>query len=351
MVEGIAKELVWNKDYLQGQPVQSIYFGGGTPSLLTAAQLRYLLITIYNNFEVQEDVETTLEANPDDLDLQSLNSFRSEGINRLSIGIQSFYEPHLQFMNRAHNSQQAQQVVMQARQAGFENISIDLIYGIPTVKEDDSLSYGHEYWKADIARAMELRPQHIAAYCLTIEQDTVFGRWQKQGKLPAIDDEFAAQQFEILLSSLSEHGYEQYEISNFCLPAQYSRHNSNYWKSIHYLGVGPSAHSFNGVSRQYNLSNNTGYLRAITAGGVPFEREVLTVAEQINDYILTTLRTKWGTSLAHLQNAWSFDIQKERSKELAKHFSLGNITLDQDCLFLTTTGKLLADKITADLMC
>ena len=350
MVEAIAKELALQKSYLQGQRVQSIYFGGGTPSLLSQPQLNFLLKTVYQNFEIAADVEITLEANPDDLGLPVLEAFREEGINRLSVGIQSFHEPHLQFMNRAHNRAQALQCVQEARKAGFENISIDLIYGIPETLEDGNLRYGHDLWKADIAQAMLLQPQHIAAYCLTIEQDTVFGRWQKQGKLPNIDDEFAAQQFEILLQELGKHGYEQYEISNFCLADHYSRHNSSYWKGVHYLGVGPSAHSFNGVSRQYNLANNAGYLRAIAAGGISFEREILSVKEQINDYLLTTLRTKWGTSIERLQAGWGYDIRKECEQELSKHLASENIFIQNEYIYLSTSGKLLADQITAELM-
>jgi oxygen-independent coproporphyrinogen III oxidase len=300
-IQAIAKELELRKDYLQGQRIETIYFGGGTPSLLTQQELELLLQTIKKLFIVSDDAEITLEANPDDLRPEKLQELKAAGINRLSIGLQSFYEPHLRMMNRAHNAVESLQCVKDAQAAGFDNITVDLIYGIPAPD--------HSIWLDDLKTLFSLNVQHVSCYALTIEPDTALGRWSKKGKFIPSEDDFTAHQFEILLEQMAAHGFVQYEISNFCKPGHESKHNSNYWRGVHYLGVGPSAHSFNGDSRQFNVANNRKYTDAITQLIIPAETEILTQADQANDYLLTTLRTIWGCDLTQMRDKYNYDVQ------------------------------------------
>ncbi len=341
VVEAIAREIVLRKSYLPEGDMETIYFGGGTPSMLDEAELQFLLETIHQHFRVANNAEITLEANPDDLTAPTLQMFAHAGINRLSIGIQSFHEPHLRFMNRAHTAVEAQQCVKLAQQAGIDNISIDLIYAIP--------SESHDILRSDLTQAFTLDVPHISAYCLTIEPQTAFGSWLKKKKMRPIEEEYAAQQFEILVQSLGDNGYEQYEISNFARNGRYSNHNSSYWKQHPYLGVGPSAHSYNGVSREYNVSNNARYLEAIQKDTVPSTVEQLTAADQTNEYLLTGLRTKWGVELQKVEilSAGAFALQAH--DELGKMTRKGWIREDSGILVLTEAGKLFADRIASDL--
>lgn len=341
-VEAIARELELRKDYLQGQEVKTIYFGGGTPSLLTQPELQLLLQTIKKQFIVSDDAEITLEANPDDLNPEKLQELKAAGINRLSIGLQSFHEPHLQLMNRAHNATESLQCVKDAQAAGFDNITVDLIYGIPAPD--------HSIWLNDLKTLFSLNVQHVSCYALTIEPDTALGRWSKKGKFKPSEDDFTAQQFEILLEQMAQHGFVQYEISNFCKPGYESKHNSNYWRGVHYLGVGPSAHSFNGHSRQYNVANNRKYIEALAQQTIPAEVENLTIAEQANDYLLTTLRTTWGCDLALMRSNYSYDVLSEHKLYLQELQQKELATIQEGVLYLTDKGKLLADQITLDLM-
>jgi oxygen-independent coproporphyrinogen III oxidase len=339
MCKAIAKELALQANYLQGKQISTIYWGGGTPSLLTEAELRIILDSIYQHFSVDENLEQTLEANPDDLTKEKLVLFRSLGFNRLSIGIQSFDDDMLKFFNRAHSAVEALKCVELARESGFNNISIDLIYAIPGQSADD--------WKKTIQTALTLEPEHISAYSLTIEEKTVFGNWNKKGKLKPAEENDAAIHFTTLMDMLEQHGYEHYEISNFCKPGFYSRHNSSYWKQTHYLGVGPSAHSYNSVSRQANISNNSLYQKSIEAGTVPAEIETLTRENKINEYIFTTLRTSWGCDLSYLNENHGYDLASngilQKMKDQDWMIQLGTI------LYLTKKGKLLADQIASDL--
>ncbi len=337
MVRALAKELTLQRDYLAGEVVETIYLGGGTPSLLAAYELALLLATVHRQFPVATQPEVTLEANPDDLNPAKLKELRTVGINRLSIGIQSFHEPHLRYLNRAHGADEAVRCVQQAQDAGFSNISIDLIYAIPA--ED------HRIWEKDLAQAVALRPQHIASYCLTIEEKTVFGRWQQQGKLRTMGDVFAAEQFELLLATLTAADYDPYEVSNFCRPGYYAKHNTSYWQNQNYLGVGPSAHSYDGVSRQYNVANNVKYLRAIADGLIPFEREVLSRHDQINERIMTGLRTKWGCDLAGLKNQLHYDLYETHRAYINQLVKEGKAVVQEDHLILTSSGRLVADGI------
>jgi oxygen-independent coproporphyrinogen-3 oxidase len=341
IVDAIAKELVMRRQYLPSPKLETIYFGGGTPSLLDERELNLLLKTIREHFDVAPHAEITLEANPDDLNKAKLKQLATAGINRLSIGIQSFHQPHLVHLNRIHSSMEAEQCVREAQQLGISNISIDLIYAIPA----DS----HQTLERDIEKAAQLDVSHLSAYCLTIEPQTAFGSWLKKKKIKPIDEEFAAQQFEILIASLATNGFEQYEISNFARNDQYSRHNSSYWKQRPYLGVGPSAHSYNGASREYNVSNNSKYLAAITAGTVPSTREILSVADITNEYLLTGLRTKWGVDLKQLgilsAGRFALESQSAINDLLDKKWLLKQ----NETILLTQAGKLFADRIASDL--
>ncbi|MBL0742143.1 radical SAM family heme chaperone HemW [Chryseolinea lacunae] len=341
IVAAITEELVLQRDYLQGERVNTVYFGGGTPSLLSEAELNGMLDTLYKTFPVNTGAEFTLEANPDDLTKDKLASLRRSGINRLSIGIQSFDDAVLKFLNRAHNATLASQCVVDAYDAGFENISIDLIYAIPDQTE--------AVWEENIQKALNLNPQHISSYSLTIEQKTAFGRWAAAGKLRPVDDDLAGQQLQVLVGRLEGAGFDQYEVSNFALPGFQSRHNSSYWKSEAYLGVGPSAHSYNGAHRQFNISNNSLYLKALQAKTIPATREELTREDQINDYLLTTLRTAWGADLTHIFNTWHYDVPTTHGPYLNDLLRSQYASLDNNILRLTRRGKLLADKIASDL--
>jgi oxygen-independent coproporphyrinogen-3 oxidase len=341
LVKAISRELILQKDYVKGEAINTIYFGGGTPSLLSEEELKMLFVTIYTNYIVNPAAEITLEANPDDLDVSNLKQFYSAGVNRLSIGIQSFDDNVLRFLNRAHDSIAAKSCVNEARSIGFKNISIDLIYAIPG--QDDIA------WKNNIKQALDLSPEHISSYSLTIEDKTVFGRWAATGKLKITEDEIAATQLEILTEQLEAAGFEQYEISNFSRQGFESKHNSSYWKQEKYLGVGPSAHSYNERSRQYNINNNAAYTRSLQQNVIPFTLETLAVEDKINDYLLTTLRTHWGTDLKKLQALYGYDLLADHQQYIESLCSQKLATLENDTLLLTKRGKLLADKIASDL--
>ena len=341
MVESFKNELRLQRQYLEGEKVETIYFGGGTPSLLTSEELADLMREVAVNFEVLPGAEVTLEANPDDLSFSKLHELFRLGINRLSIGIQSFHDKVLVFFNRAHNSANALQCIDDSRKAGFRNISIDLMYAIPGQSEDE--------WVQNIKTAVDLNPEHISAYSLTIEPQTVFGNWAAKGKLvPTLDDP-AAKQLETLVSMLGEAGYQQYEVSNFAKPGFESRHNSSYWQRKKYLGIGPSAHSYNKVSRQFNVRNNHAYVKSLAEGKIPFEKEVLTRDDQVNEYLLTTLRTRWGTNLKVLQHDYHYDLLADQKRYIENLLDQDLATLEHDWLKLTAKGKMMADKISSDL--
>ena len=341
LIKLIARELELQHDYLQGEILETLYFGGGTPSLLTPAELDVLFTTIHKHFSVAQTAEVTLEANPDDLTPEKLAMLRLAGINRLSIGIQSFDEEILRFLNRAHSPGQAHESVAHARHAGFHNINIDLIHSIPG--QDDHLLM------KNLEVALSLSPEHISAYSLTIEEKTVFGRWNSRGKLKPVGEEQAARQFELVMDTLTARGYRHYEVSNFCLPGYESKHNTSYWQQKYYLGVGPSAHSFNGVSRQFTISNNQLYAKALSADKIPFEREILTREDKINEYLFTSLRLDTGCSLSQLKHHYDYDLQQEQGPYLIRLFDQQLATLENDRLILTRAGKLLADQISSEL--
>ncbi len=339
--KAIEKELQHQKDYLKGELVKTIYFGGGTPSLLPCEDLDTILATVSKNFNIDESPEITIEANPDDLTATKLLDLFQLGVNRLSIGIQSFDPEVLRFLNRAHDANSALTCVSLAREAGFDNLSIDLIYSIP--------GQSNTAWKKNLEQAIELSPEHISSYSLSIEEKTTFGHWQRTGKLKATEEELAAQQFELLMEELELAGYEQYEISNFCKPGYHSRHNSSYWEEESYLGVGPSAHSYNGASRQFNIQNNHHYIKSLAEDKIPFELEVLTPTNKINEYIFTTLRTSRGCDLQKLKREHGYHIEIKNPGYLNKIIEGRLAILENDILRLTRSGKLLADKIASDL--
>ncbi|HZY80127.1 MAG TPA: radical SAM family heme chaperone HemW [Cyclobacteriaceae bacterium] len=341
MTAAVAKEIEMQKDYLAGEEIGTIYFGGGTPSLLKEEELKKILGVIRTNFKVSPDAEITLEANPDDLNKNKLEELRGAGVNRLSIGIQSFRDDILKFFNRAHDSNEAVRSIEDARTAGFNNISIDLIYGVP--------GQDNNSWLKGLDDALKFRPEHISAYSLTIEERTVFGKWRVANKLTPMDEGLVAEQFEILMDTLTKNGYDHYEISNFSLPGYYSRHNSSYWNGTKYLGVGPSAHSYDRASRQFNVSNNAIYVRRIEEGELPNERELLSRGDKINEYLMVKLRGKDGVDLEYLSKEFNFQFSERQRQYIDELARLGKLVIENNHLALTNAGKLLADKIAADL--
>ena len=351
LVKTICREIELQKDYLPTRTLETIYFGGGTPSLLTESELGQIFETIHRIYQVEPNAEITLEANPDDLTSEKLIELKPF-INRLSIGIQSFHEPYLRFMNRAHNATESEQCVKLAQDSGFDNLTIDLIYGMSEKLlgiQSSSQTSDENLWQRDLEMAIALNTQHISAYNLTIEPQTALGNWLKKGKIKPVEEELSARQFEHMINYLNANDYEQYEISNFARNGHYARHNSSYWKRRPYLGVGPSAHSFNGVSRQYNIANNALYIKSIQEGNLSFEAETLTAFDQVNDYLLTSLRTIWGCDLGIIQEISGINLLEIQKTYLAAFFENEWIRISDNVLFLTPKGKLFADRIASDL--
>ena len=341
LIKAMVLELDLQKDYLD-EPLRTLYLGGGTPSLLLADEMDLLLSAVRTQYKLAPGAEITLEANPDDLSKEKLRDLRMAGVNRLSVGVQSFDDSLLKFLHRGHDALAARQSLDDVRSAGFNNFSIDLIYGIPGLSE--------KVWEETLQEALRYGPEHISSYALTIEERTVFGHMNKKGKLHPMEEESTARQFEMLMDVMAAAGYEHYEISNFCKPGYYSRHNSSYWMQSAYLGIGPSAHSYNRISRQFNVRNNAMYMRSIDKGVIPFEKEVLTRENKINEYILTTLRTQWGCDLNYLKEEFADDLPQRQERYVAQLQSQSLVTIQEGIMKLTRQGKLLADKIAEDLM-
>ena len=339
LVQAICSELLFRKATLQNQIVETIYFGGGTPSLLTDEELNIILSTIRKKFEVSVDAEITLEANPDDIDASKGEAWGRLGINRLSIGLQSFHSESLQWMNRAHTVEQSLACISIAQAAGINKISIDLIYGLPNM--------GNEVWREEIGIALKLGVQHISAYCLTIEPNTVLSSWVKKEKIQPASNELQQEHFTILQEELVNAGFEHYEISNFALPNYISKHNSSYWKGAHYLGVGPSAHSYDGKHRSWNVSNNQRYIKGIVSQQPEYDFELLTKENQFNEALLTGLRTKWGVKIAVLESI--LPLNQEFYQQIETLENKGWAELLEGVLYLTNEGKSWADKIAQDL--
>ena len=338
MVQALCREIAAQKDYLEGTELQTIYFGGGTPSLLSAAELEAIFKAIHAYHKVAAGVEITLEANPEDLSLAYCQMIASKGINRLSIGIQSFQEKNLQLMNRNHNANDSVQAIKNAQNAGIHNISIDLIYGIPSNSSDEL--------QTDLDLATSFGVPHISAYSLTIEPKSVFGVQKKKGDFVEILDSAMASAFQQVRDYLESKGYEGYETSNFAKDDQYSIHNTSYWQQEPYLGVGPSAHSFNGYSRQWNVSNNAKYLKD---GHAIAEKEELSPADQLNEYLMVRLRTKWGIDLSFVHKSFQQLDQPYPEKEFQDWINKGFAHLDGNNLILKGEGKLIADRLSSDI--
>lgn len=341
MCNAISFELELQKNFLGHETMETIYLGGGTPSILQMSELASLFESVYKNYSIHKDSEVTIEANPDDLTKEKLQSLRQIGVNRLSIGIQSFDDSILKFINRSHNAEQAARCIELAREAGFNNINVDLIYAIPG-RDVDTL-------KSDIDHLMKIGPEHISAYSLTVEEKTVFGKWHMAKKFIPTSEEENAHQFELVLDSLTLAGYDHYEISNYAKPGFISKHNSSYWRQKKYLGVGPSAHSFDGVSRQANVSNNHTYLNSIRERIVPATKEMLTRKEHINEYLMTSLRTSWGCDLNYLNLTHQYNLLADQHAYIENAITKGLIIVDQNVLRLSRAGKMHADKISSDL--
>lgn len=339
LCKALQQELVLQKDFLGGESLQTIYVGGGTPSLLSISQLQALFECIHRHYTVIQNAEITLEANPDDIDLNSANAWKMLGINRLSIGIQSFNDGVLKFLNRSHSGDQALRAMEIARQAGINNLNADLIYAIPG---RDINQLDHE-----LGILLEQKPDHISAYSLTIEPQTAFGNWYQKKKFNPESDEESARQFTQIMHRLKAAGYEHYEISNYALPGSLSKHNTNYWRQQPYLGIGPSAHSYNGEERWINAPNNYAYIKALTNGELPNSKEVLSPLNKINEYIMTSLRTQWGCHVNFLKEAYGFDLLIKQQAYIAEATQQGLLIVEADTIRLTDSGKLFADSIAA----
>jgi oxygen-independent coproporphyrinogen-3 oxidase len=357
-VPALLKEMDLRADYLGPSKVGTVYIGGGTPSLLDPAALNLLLDRLRKLFILEPDPEITLEANPDDMtDRQKLNAWRSAGINRLSVGVQSFFDDDLRWMNRAHDAAQAADAIRLAQDQGLDNISIDLIYGGPTLPDDR--------WESNVRRAIGLEIPHLSCYALTVEPRTSLDKMIRRRQKQDVDPDDQARQLLLLMEWTAEAGYEHYEISNFARPGRRSRHNSAYWQGIPYLGLGPSAHSYDGASRQWNIANNAKYITALAGGhvggsedeqgtesglaGIVAEREILTSVQRLNEYIMISLRTMEGCDFQHIKNQFGKQAAQEIIKKTERYVLEGKAVMTEDRVFLTSQGKLLADRITADL--
>ena len=340
-VDALVAEIELRKSVFDQQTINSIYFGGGTPSLLSEEDLNRIFETLFTSFRVSPLAEITLEANPDDLSPEKIQVLKKTPINRLSIGIQSFRDEDLRFMKRAHNAKEALSSIKSCKQAGFTNLSVDLIYGTPGM--DTSA------WLENLNIAFDLDIPHISSYALTVEPNTELHHQVLHQKVSNVDENQSAAQFELLTSQMKRNGYEQYEISNFCKPGAYSKHNSSYWKKDMYLGLGPSAHSFYDNKRLWNVSNNTKYVKSLAQNLLPLQEEVLSLEDRYNEYVMTSLRTKWGCSIAEIENNFSSELAVYFRNEIELYVSTENVLVKKEVYYLSEKGKLLADKIASDL--
>jgi oxygen-independent coproporphyrinogen-3 oxidase len=343
MVVAIQRELEIRSRNWPFPKLHSVYLGGGTPSLLSGHQLEAIFATIHHHFNISSEAEITLEANPDDMNLAFLKSWKAIGINRLSIGLQTFQDERLKWMNRIHNTLQGREAVQLAREAGFKNISLDLMYQFPDSTVEDV--------EADLSAMLSLEPEHISAYGLTLEPKTVFGNWQAKGKLSALDEESAVEQFHLVRNRLEASGYLGYEISNFGKPGHLAVHNRAYWFQRPYLGIGPGAHGFDGDKRYENKPNNAGYLKHLLEENMLFAtEEILSPESRLNERILTRLRTIWGLSLTQTRSETGLDLENLRFKEIQMFLEQGHLIKENNVLYLTYSGKILADHLAMELM-
>jgi len=343
MVAILSREVALQSGYFAGPDasIETIYFGGGTPSLLGASDIDRLIGAVADHFAIRPDAEVTIEANPDDLDNMYVQTLRATPINRFSIGIQSFFEEDLRWMNRAHTAGEAQGAIKRVQDAGYANITADLIYGYPLLTDAK--------WQSNINHLLNFGIPHISAYGMTVEPRTALAAFISKGKQLPMDEAQAATQFELLMDALVAAGFIHYEISNFARPGNYARHNSNYWKGVPYVGIGPSAHSFDGRSRQWNVRNNAHYMKAIEEGEIPCETEQLSATDQLNEYIMTALRTVWGLDLDVVESRFGGRYRSMLGVALQPFESRGDVSLVGSVATLTRKGKLFADHIASEL--
>jgi oxygen-independent coproporphyrinogen III oxidase len=335
------RQIIDNELASTKQPIETLYLGGGTPSLLEKHLLEKLFNTVFHNFDIAKDAEITLEANPDDITVENLDFWREIGINRLSIGIQSFRDDDLEYLNRVHSAEKALGCIHLARQHGFPDLTIDLIYGVPTLS--------NQQWIENLEVFAGLSIPHLSAYALTVEPRTPLSNLIEKGKVKPVDEKQASEQFEILMQFMHKHNYLHYEISNFCLPGHFARHNLSYWKGTTYLGFGPSAHSFNGSARQWNVSSVNEYLAAIKNDVIPAEHEELSLTNRYNEYVMTGLRTMWGCDTGEISNQFGLEYERYFIEQSMKWIDQSFMERSGNQFILTNQGKLLADGIASDL--
>lgn len=336
------KELELQRDYLCGAMIETIYLGGGTPSLLSADEINWLFETILKYYPVKNIKEFTLEANPDDLDKNYIKSLKSTPVSRFSIGVQSFRDEDLAYMKRAHNAREAEYAIKAAQDAGFDNLTIDLIYGTPGLTD--------AMWKVNLVKMGEFGIPHFSAYALTVEEKTALHHAIQHKRVVPVDPEQAAGQFELLMEQAAVMGYEHYEISNFAAQGKYAIHNTHYWQGIPYLGVGPSAHSFDGATRRWNVANNAVYAKSIlTENKINYDEEKLTDAQRLNEYIMTSLRTMWGCDLEKIEQEWGSAVANDIERRSYRYMEQNQVAMNERKLTLTSKGKLFADKIAGEL--
>lgn len=341
-IHALCQELEMRRDYLGNEKIETIYLGGGTPSQLLPEELEAIFTYIYKVYSVKDNAEVTLEANPDDLIPKYITMLRQLPINRISMGIQTFQEETLKLLHRRHSAQQAIEAFHQCREAGFQNISIDLMYGLP----GETLNI----WKQDLHQAIKLHPEHISAYHLIYEEGTSLWELKEQRLIKEAEEDLSVSMFSTLIDTLSQAGYQHYEISNFCLPNFYSRHNSSYWTGKKYLGCGPSAHSYNGISRQWNVASLDKYIKSIHQQKIDYEIEELDIYTQYNDFVITSIRTCWGMSLSFLQSMYGENLYQYCLQMASSHLEQGVLEIKEDALKLTKKGIFISDRIMSDLL-
>ncbi|MCH2215861.1 MAG: radical SAM family heme chaperone HemW [Flavobacteriales bacterium] len=339
VIDAMVTEIKLRRDEIKS-PLKTIYFGGGTPGILEVSQIEKLLKAIQTHFDVHPDVEFTLENNPDDTTQLKCQGWADLGVNRLSIGIQSFSDWHLSWMNRAHNAAEAKMSIQNAIYSGITNLNIDLIYGIPGMRK--------ESWEENLSKAVDLGVKHISAYCLTVEPGTVLGHLVNKGEEKPVDDEAASEQFEFMVDFLEKHGIKQYEVSNFAVPGSESRHNSAYWAGAAYTAIGPSAHGFTGHYRYWNIANNARYCQAIESNKLPQTVENLSRDERYNEFVMTGLRTTKGIDLERIKTNFNVDLRREFEAKMKQIIEDGSAKIENNILSLTKKGMFLADGIAAD---
>lgn len=337
----MVKEILLRKDYLHNKQIKTVYLGGGTPSLLSEIDLNKIFEALHQNFDLSNLQEVTLEANPDDISASFIHVIKNTPVNRFSLGVQSFFDEDLKWMNRAHNATEAEACIKQLQDAGFNILTIDLIYGLPTLTQ--------QKWEKNLAMLAALKLPHFSSYCLTVEPKTALDKLIKKHKYAAPDEAIASLQFEHLMLWAMQNNYQHYEISNFATPNNYAIHNTNYWKGQHYLGIGPSAHSYNGFSRSWNVANNQFYIKGIDNNLPQIETETLTPNDCFNEYIMTSLRTMWGADLNHIAKTFGENALTQLLQKASNPNKVGLLQVGSNQMVLTAKGKLFADAIAADL--